>query len=214
MQSMTDIPTDPKRIRERIRRYERKLQQERRELGGYHDGAGKRYIIGPLYLLMGDLAGAVRSFQWFEQEFPDDSGDPGQYLCWTLALYRAERLPEAVAKLRETMLQNRFLLPRLLGRNLDGLDVSPDSDELEIMHLDYMPKEYLGIWNERALRWASTLYDGEFSTVRARYIEIERELEHEPRGERRTRLVNELFGLKRSTFQDRPDWVSSATEPR
>ena len=201
MRSMTDIPADPKKIRARIRRYERKLQQERRELGGYHDGAGKRYFIGPLYLLMGDLAGAVRSFQWFDQEFPDDSGDPGQYLCWTLAMYRAERLREAVTKLRETMLQNRFLLPRLLGKSADGLHVSPDSDELAMMYLDYIPEEYLELWNERELLWASTLYDGELSTVRARYIEIERELEHEPRGERRTRLVNELYGLKLSNRQ-------------
>jgi hypothetical protein len=41
--------------------------------------------------------------------------------------------------------------------------------------------------------------------VRARYLEIERELEHEPRGERRIRLANELFGMKHSNRQDRPD---------
>jgi hypothetical protein len=119
-------------------------------------------------------------------------------------MYRAERLPEAVTKLRETMLQNHFLLPRLLGRKLDGLDISPDSDGLEMMYLDDIPEEYLEIWNERELLWAATLYDGEFSTVRARYIEIERDLEHEPRGERRTKPVNELFGLKRSSRPDRP----------
>jgi len=206
VQSMTDIPADPKKILARIRRYERKLQQERRELGCYHDGAGKRYFIGPLYLLMGDLAGAVRSFQWFDQEIPDDSGDTGKYLCWTLAMYRAERLQEAVTKLRETMLQNRFLLPRLLGKNFEGLDISPESDELAMMYLDYIPGEYIRMWNERELLWASTLYDGELSAVRARFIEIKRELEHEPRGERRTRLVNELFGMKRSNRQDHPDW--------
>jgi tetratricopeptide (TPR) repeat protein len=202
---MTDIPADPNGIRARIRRYERKLQQEKREWGAYHDGAGKRYFIGPLYLLMGDLAGAVQSFHWFAQEFPDDSGDPGQYLCWTLAMYRAGHLHEAVSKLREAMLQNRFLLPRLLGRNVEGLGISPDSDELEMMRLDHIPEEYFAIWGERELRWASTLYDGELSTVRARYLEIERELEHEPRGERRVRLVNELFGMKHSNRQDRPD---------
>jgi hypothetical protein len=153
---MTDIPGDPKKIRARIRRYERRLEEERREFGCCHDGAGKRYFIG-----------------------------------------RAERLPEAVAKLRETMLQNRFLLPRLLGKNVHALHISPDSDELEMMHIDHIPEEYIEIWKERELLWASTLYEGEFSTVRAHCIAIERELEHEPRGERRTQLVNELFGMKR-----------------
>jgi len=36
------------------------------------------------------------------------------------------------------MLQNRFLLPRLLGKNLDGLHISPDSDELEMMHIEQL----------------------------------------------------------------------------
>jgi hypothetical protein len=117
-------------------------------------------------------------------------------------MYCAERLPEAATKLRETMLQNRFLLPRWLGKNFDGLHISPDSDELEMMYLDYIPEEYLEMWNERELLWASELYDGELSTVRARSIEIERELEHERRGERRTRLVNELFGPKRVATND------------
>jgi len=70
--------------------------------------------------------------------------------------------------------------------------------------LDHIPEKYLEIWNEKELLWASMLYDGELSTVRARYIEIEREPEHEPRGERRIRLVNELFGMKRSNRQDHP----------
>ena len=72
MSSMYDIPKTPQRIRERIRRYERKLQKEKEESGMIHDGAGKRYFLGPLYLLMDDLDGAVDSFRWFEKEFPDD----------------------------------------------------------------------------------------------------------------------------------------------
>jgi hypothetical protein len=92
--------------------------------------------------------------------------------------------------------QVRFLLPRLLGKNVDGLRVSADSDELAMTYLDYVPEEYFELWKEKELLSASTLYDAELSTVLGRYIEIERELEHEPRGERRTRLVNELYDLK------------------
>jgi len=58
---MADLfPTDPKRIRERIRRYERALKRELEEgYGG--DGYCKRYLLGPLYMLMGDVAGALAS---------------------------------------------------------------------------------------------------------------------------------------------------------
>jgi tetratricopeptide (TPR) repeat protein len=99
---MYDFPQDPKKIRARIRRYERALRQEQECYGFINDGAGKRYLLGPLYLLMGDTAGALRSFAWFAQTCPDDSGDPLQYLCWTLALYRAGELEHATAKLRQT----------------------------------------------------------------------------------------------------------------
>lgn len=75
---MSDIPDDPKRIRERIRRYERGLQKEKQTFGSYNDGAGKRYFIGPLYLLLGDLEGALKAFQWFDKTFPDDTGEAGQ----------------------------------------------------------------------------------------------------------------------------------------
>ena len=112
---MYDFPQDPKKIRARIRRYERALRQEQECYGFINDDAGKRYLLGPLYLLMGDTAGALRSFAWFAQTCPDDSGDPLQYLCWTLALYRAGELEHATAKLRQTMLSNLYLLPPVTG---------------------------------------------------------------------------------------------------
>ena len=92
---MADLfPTDPKRIRERIRRYERALKREL-EVGYGGDGYGKRYLLGPLYMLMGDVEGALASFDWYEDTYPGDGGDPYQYLTWTLALFRGGRRQEA-----------------------------------------------------------------------------------------------------------------------
>jgi len=112
---MDNFPHDPRKIRARIRRYERALRREQASYGFINDGGGKRSLLGPLYLLMGDTAGALQSFTWFVRTFPDDSGDPLQSLCWTLALYRAGDLEHAATKLRQTMLSNLYLLPRLLG---------------------------------------------------------------------------------------------------
>jgi hypothetical protein len=50
------FPTDPRRIRDRIRRYERALQREL-DTGYGRDGYGKRYVLGPLYMLLGDVDG-------------------------------------------------------------------------------------------------------------------------------------------------------------
>ena len=40
-------------------------------------------------MLLGDIEGATKSYQWFEENCPDDIGEPFQYLCWALALYRS-----------------------------------------------------------------------------------------------------------------------------
>jgi hypothetical protein len=89
---MSFFPKDPKKIRTRIRSYERKLRKEKEKYGDYSDGYGKRYLLGTLYLLMDDTEGALTYFDWFEQEFPDDSGDTIHYLSWTLAQFRAGAL--------------------------------------------------------------------------------------------------------------------------
>lgn len=120
---MDTFPHDPRTIRTRIRRYERALREEQARFDGIRDGAGTRYMLGPLYLLLGDTAGALRSFAWFAETFPDDSGDPVHHLCWTLALYRDGDMRRAAAKLRQTMLSNLYLLPRLLGREQDVIDM-------------------------------------------------------------------------------------------
>ncbi len=81
--------SENQKIRSRLRSYERKLEKEKKEHGYYHDGAGKRYQIGPHYMLLGGNDGALAASEWFEKEFPDDIGVPDHFLCWSLALYRS-----------------------------------------------------------------------------------------------------------------------------
>jgi hypothetical protein len=50
----------PKGIQLRIKEYEDFLKYEKRTFGEYHDGDGVRYIICPLYMLMGDFEGALK----------------------------------------------------------------------------------------------------------------------------------------------------------
>jgi hypothetical protein len=118
---MYQFPKEPKKIRQRIRRYERGLRKEYEKFGFIHDGFGKRYLLGPLYMILGDTPGAIKSFEWFEKTFPDDIGEPFQYLCWTLALYRSGDLEAAARKLRQTMLSNLYLIPHLLGSEQEEL---------------------------------------------------------------------------------------------
>jgi hypothetical protein len=198
---MYDFPQDPKKIRARIRRYERALQREQACYGCINDGAGKRYLLGTLYLLMGDTAGALRSFTWFAQTFPDDSGDPLHSLCWTLALYRAGEMEHAAAKLRQTMLSNLYILPRLLGLEQEHIDMWYPSTLADKHYSEELPEVVLALWEPPALHWAHTVYQSaSMQRVRRRYIAIYHQLLTERPGPKRSRLATEAYRLQYRTL--------------
>jgi len=194
---MNHLPKDPKKIRQRLRRYERELRKEYETFGAIHDGSGKRYFLGPLYMLLDDLPGALQSFEWFEQNFPDDVGDSFQYLCWTLALYRSGDLAAATRRLQQTMLLNLYVLPHLLGEELAELDIWHGSNVAQKDYVEYIPPELFELWDEEALQWArETYHSPKLSQVRKRYIEIHRQLKDERPGPRRSKLVQESYTLR------------------
>ncbi len=189
---------DKQKIRSRLRSYERKLQKEKREHGFYRDGAGKRYQIGPHYMLLGDDEGALDAFRWFEKEFSDDAGEPGHLLCWTLALHRAGNEIGAAKKLRQTMLSNLYLVPHLLGSPIAELDIWHGSSDAELDYIECVPEVYLQLWTEAERAWASGLYQSPgFQSVRERYIEISKALDTTPPGTVRNHLVEEMSALER-----------------
>jgi len=194
---MYQFPKEPKRITERIKRYERELRKEYEKFGFISDDSGKRYLLGPLYMMLGNTAGAVRSFEWFEQTFPDDMGEPFHCLCWALALYRSGDRVGASRKLLQAMLSNLYLIPHLLGMKQDRLNIWHGSNWAEKDYLEFAPPEILGLWDQQALEWAKETYQSPgFRQVCARYIEIHEQLRHEPVGPRRSQLVREAFELR------------------
>ena len=193
---MNDLPSDPRKIRARIRRYERTLYKEKELSGFYRDGYGKRYLLGPLYMLMGDQEGALRSFDWFDSEFSDDCGEPGHSLCWTLILHRAGDEQGATRKLLHTVLLNLHIVPRLLGQSIEELDIWHGSSDEHSWHLQYIPEEYFSIWNDEERAWISDLHRSPvIQEPRARHIDIHRELRNLPPGPRRSQLVREASAL-------------------
>jgi hypothetical protein len=199
---MYDVPQDPKNIRARIRSDERALQREQERFGFIRDGAGKRYLLGPLHVLMDDMEGALRSFTWFAQAFPDDSGEPSHFLCWTLVLYRAGQMEQAAAKLCQTMLSNLYLIPRLLGLDQDVIEMWHPSNLSEKSYVDSLPGELFAVWEPPALQWVYSLYHSKpMWRVRERYIAIYTQLQEEPPGPARSRLVEEAFQLQYPTLQ-------------
>ncbi len=197
MQSIAESEKENvRKIRGRIRRYERALGREY-ACGGIHDGYGKRYLLGPLYLLAGDLEGSLSSYEWFERMFPDDGGEPTHKLCWALALHRSGDGDGARKRLTETMFRNLYLIPALWGEKLEMLDIWHGDNMSEPEYLSFIPKEIFGLWTADEVRWARTEYEGErFRRLRERYVELSRQLNGEPAGRKRTALCKELNKLK------------------
>ena len=194
---MSLFPTDPKKIRSRIRSYERALKKEYNLHRAYDDSAGKRYLLGSLYLLLGDIDGALKHYAWFEKNFDDDIGDPLDLLTWTLVLFRAGDLEAALKKLRQTMLSNLYLIPHVLQIEQPELNISHLSNLETTEYLAYIPDEVLKRWDEAALDWLRENYQtAETQALRERYIEIQRQLKDELRGEKRSKLVREAFALR------------------
>ena len=194
---MLDIPKDPKKIRARIRSYERKLRDEKRVFGMCRDGAGKRFFLAPLYMVMGDQEGALEAFRSYESEFPDDSGDPMHCLCWTLCLYRARETEGAAKKLHRTMLLNLYIIPLLLGEDYEWLNMWHGSNTAEPPWAEMTSPEFLALWTGAEKKWVANLYHGEELTeIRDRWIKIHKRLDHMPRGPERTRLCDEALTLE------------------
>ncbi len=195
MVGMLDFPKDPKKIQARIRRYERKFRAEKADYGMISDGAGKRYLLGPLYLLMSDLEGAIDAYRWYEDEFPDDTGEAGNHLCWSLALYRSGDNEGASAKLRQTMLLNLYVIPDLLGEQQEEIEMWHGCSRSEIEYLEYVPEEFLKLWHQPARDWAREQYESpEFQRVRDRFIAINKELLSLPRGGPERRALGKEIG--------------------
>ena len=81
---MYEFPKEPKKIRAEIRRFEEWMRDECKRHGYVSDRYGMRYLLGVLYPLLGDWEGALASFEWFTEMFPDDVGEPLHSLCWAL----------------------------------------------------------------------------------------------------------------------------------
>jgi len=194
---VSQFPEDPRKIKKLISRYERRLRKEYKSFGAIRDGYGARYLLGPLYMVLGDLPGAMRSFAWFKENFPDDIGEPFHYLCWTLALYRSGDVAAATLKLRHTMLSNLYLIPHLLGIEQEELSIEHGSNLEEKDYVQNADPAMMVLWDAPALQWVRETYQSRaFCRVRDRYIHISGLLEVERPGPRRSELVRELFDLR------------------
>lgn len=191
------LPDSEKSLKQRISGYKSSLNKEKREHGFISDGAGKRYTMFPLHLLLDDSKKSEQYIQWYESEFPDDSGEPIQLLCWSIILKRLGKDKEAKHKTVELMLSNLYLIPKLIGKKTSKHNMWHSSNCEEIEYLDYLPQQVIDSIRNDELMWLEDQFDSfEFKRIRKRYIEILSELQMTKDVESRTKLLDEAHSLR------------------
>ena len=189
---MSRFPTDPKKIRASIKRYEKNLRTE-----NYRDGSGSRYLVGPLYLSIGDLEGARQYYEWYEKEFTDDMVEAFNHLCWTLVLLRSGNLKEARIKLIRTYLGNNFIIPAVLGIPHGQPELKRGCNWEDEDYVSEGNLRLLVLWSAEELVWLRAEWENPaFQRIRKRDLEINQALSTEGVGERRSQLVSEQYGLR------------------
>jgi hypothetical protein len=115
-------PKKEERIRKKIKDIKTALAADKKKWGGqYHDGRGLRYIPPQLYIELNDFTGGLRYFNWFNKNFPDDSGYPDFLFEWTIVLFKTGRLKEAEKKAFETFCSNTYIIDIFFGRQVTKL---------------------------------------------------------------------------------------------
>lgn len=116
-------PKQQERLQNKIKKIKAALAADKREWGGqYRDGQGRRYLPPTLYLQLGDYAGGLRYLNWFNKNFPDDSGYPDFLFEWTILLFKAGKLKQAEEKAFETFCGNTYLFDVFFDRPVRAME--------------------------------------------------------------------------------------------
>ncbi len=120
--------------------------------------------------------------------------EPFALLCWALILHRMGKDGDYI--LARTMLSNIYLIPHLLGKDIEKADMWHSSSDEYPDYINYLPERIHDAITGDDLVWMrEKYYSFTFQKVLLRHIEIKKELESTPVGDRRSALVNELYNL-------------------
>ncbi len=146
--------------------------------------------------MLGDLDKSQTYLDWYSSEFTDDAGEPIQKICWALMLHRMGKDSDAKYLFGEAMLSNLYLIPTILGENVQKYDMWHSSNFAEIDYVEDFPFEIRRKITEDEVQWMRGLYGSfEFRRIKKRFIEIFHALEHVDSFEERGKLIDKSNSL-------------------
>jgi hypothetical protein len=185
------------RIKNKISKIKKGLAADKKHWGGYyHDGRGLRYMPPELYLKMQDYTGSLRYFNWFDKNFPEDSGFPTFLFEWAITFFKTKRLKLAENKVKHTFYSNTYLLDKFLDKELLQFNKSEDSN----WQYEQLVDDFKYSKNQEEMKdfaeWLNAYMKSEdFLEFANELIEIKAELKDEPVGKKRSYLVNKEYEL-------------------
>ena len=193
---MTDKQIE--RVKAKIEKYKKALAADKKNWGGqYHDGQGIRYIIPEQFIKINDYKGGLQYLNWFDKNFPDDSGFPIFLFEWTFILFKCDKLIGAENKAHQTFFSNTYLFDKFLGKEPLQLDKNESSNWEFQSLVDGFPYSSLDTEFIEFASWTQNVLSSRTFLDKANeFIEIEKKLKTEPVGQKRTELVNRLSKIK------------------
>jgi tetratricopeptide (TPR) repeat protein len=185
------------RLKDKIKNIKKALAADKKRWGGYYDDSGGlRYAPPEIYMKLKDYKGALRYFNWFDKNFPDDSGNPGFFFEYTLTLFKRNYIEKAEKKALKTFLANPYLLDYFLERKLMEGDINSYSG----WHRESLEKFFIYNKTDNELQsfaqWLETFIESsKFLEIKREFLEIEKKLQNEPKGHARCLLIKRRFGL-------------------
>jgi hypothetical protein len=182
-----ETPIDLKRIRTKLRSYERKF----RESPHYRDGSGVRFLMGPYYLCLNDLDGAIAHYDWFWNTYPDSIDEPFHTLGQVITKFRQGQGENSHSLLKRLYASNPYLLPHILDIDLGNIIIPGSSNWEERPYVLNAPKELYSYLSPEEIEWLRSIWnESNFSAFVKAYNNIQLCLKGEPAGEHRRGLLD------------------------
>lgn len=191
-------PKQQERIKNKIKKIKAALTADKRYWGGqYHDGQGLRYIPPQLYIELNDFTAGLRYFNWFNKNFPDDSGYPDFLFEWTIVLFKTNRLREAEKKAFKTFCSNTYLFDIFFERQESEIKKwegsNLETQEFAINQFCYSSKQdNLSDFSEWLNQFIAT---EKFKLLSNKYLDIQKRLKTENDSETRHYLIQQEIQL-------------------
>lgn len=170
------------------------MNKEKKLHGMISDGYGKRFLIFWLYVALDDVDKSIEYIRWYENEFPDCGGEPGQLISWAVLLHRAGKPARKI--LAEAMLSNTFLLPMIIGEAPSEPGCRYQSNFEHPEYVDEFPERFLAAFSNEDRAWIKEQYQSaEFTQLREDYARLSKRLEATSGFDERGKILNFMRNL-------------------